>query len=117
MREASSVCVVDCNEWLAHYQHHDPRITPEDKSAVLVAATVLAVDNLYVDPLLSIDSVLSSARASAMVRSLSVHISDRLSETLTAIPDSDAYEALITTDSQVGDGFVILKINMTEAAD
>lgn len=117
MRDVRSVCVVDCNELLAHYRYQENRITAEDTSAVLVAATVLAVDNLYVDPILGIDSVLTPARASAMVRSLSVRISDHLSETLSAIPGSDAYEALITTESTVEGGLVILTLNMSEADD
>lgn len=117
MLETKSVCVVDCREWLSRYRFTDGHMTEEDAAAVLVAATTLAVDNLYVDPILSFDSLLAPSRASAMARSISVHISDRFSEALTEMPNSDAYEAKVTTESEVDSGLVILTLSVAEAGD
>ncbi|QXO10203.1 hypothetical protein pEaSNUABM37_00244 [Erwinia phage pEa_SNUABM_37] len=117
MSESKRVCVVDCGETLARYRSQDNRVTDADMSAVLIAAAIQAEDNVYVDPMLEVGSVLPMARASAMVGALKSKIRDAIEPSILQLVHGAGDDQVISTNCRLEGSLVIVDISLINEGD
>lgn len=114
MSELKKVCVVDCGDVIAKYRHRYRWLTPSDISAVMVAASMAAVEDINVPPMLEHGSQLTSAQADVMIGAVREAILYHVLPNVSAVVNEVGDDQLVTTDSRLEGNLVIVDISLRD---
>lgn len=113
MSSLNVVRVVDCGEQLAGFvsQHG---LDVETINGIMVSACVLTVSGKYVDPILPMDTAITTALASRLTRTLKEHLLANLEPTIRDVMHHAMDDEVLSSDFSLDGGVVTFSLSLSK---
>lgn len=117
MPDDKKVCVVDCAEIIISYRAKHKGLTEADMSAVMVAAALAAIEDVHVEPILELGSVLSVSEACKIASAIQGRIKNELHDVVCDFERNAGDHQVVKADSFLEGSLVIVDLSLIDEGD